>query len=36
MAYPYRHEKETRVLSEYFGDPEARNRIESSFFGPLE
>jgi NADH-quinone oxidoreductase subunit F len=24
MAYPYRHEKETRVLSEYFGDPEAR------------
>jgi NADH-quinone oxidoreductase subunit F len=24
MAYPYRHEKETRVLSEYFGDPVAR------------
>jgi NADH-quinone oxidoreductase subunit F len=24
MAYPYRHDKETRVLSEYFGDPEAR------------
>jgi NADH-quinone oxidoreductase subunit F len=24
MAYPYRHERETRVLSEYFGDPEAR------------
>ena len=24
MAYPYRHEKETRVLSEYFGDPAAR------------
>ncbi|HEY8484393.1 MAG TPA: NADH-quinone oxidoreductase subunit NuoF [Longimicrobiales bacterium] len=24
MAYPYRHEKETRILSEYFGDPEAR------------
>jgi len=24
MAYPYRHEKETRVLSTYFGDPEAR------------
>jgi NADH-quinone oxidoreductase subunit F len=24
MAYPYRHEKETRVLSEYFGDPDAR------------
>jgi NADH-quinone oxidoreductase subunit F len=24
MAYPYRHEKETRVLSEHFGDPEAR------------
>jgi NADH-quinone oxidoreductase subunit F len=24
MAYPYRHERETRVLSEYFGDPAAR------------
>jgi NADH-quinone oxidoreductase subunit F len=24
MAYPYRHDKETRVLSEHFGDPEAR------------
>ncbi|HEX6309139.1 MAG TPA: NADH-quinone oxidoreductase subunit NuoF [Longimicrobiales bacterium] len=24
MAYPYRHERETRVLSEHFGDPEAR------------
>ena len=24
MAYPYRHEKETRVLSEGFGDPGAR------------
>ncbi|MBX6362342.1 MAG: NADH-quinone oxidoreductase subunit NuoF [Gemmatimonadetes bacterium] len=24
MAYPFRHEKETRILSEYFGDPEAR------------
>jgi len=24
MAYPYRHEKETRVLSAHFGDPEAR------------
>jgi NADH-quinone oxidoreductase subunit F len=24
MAYPYRHTRETRVLSEYFGDPEAR------------
>ncbi len=24
MAYPYRHPSETRVLSEYFGDPEAR------------
>src|SRR5690606_11261407 len=24
MAYPYRHERETRILSEYFGDPEAR------------
>lgn len=24
MAYPYRHEKEVRILSEYFGDPEAR------------
>ncbi|HEU4648507.1 MAG TPA: NADH-quinone oxidoreductase subunit NuoF [Gemmatimonadales bacterium] len=24
MAYPYRHEKESRVLSEYFGDPAAR------------
>src|SRR5690625_740290 len=24
MAYPYRHERETRVLSEYFGEPEAR------------
>jgi NADH-quinone oxidoreductase subunit F len=24
MAYPYRHESETRVLSEYFGDPAAR------------
>jgi NADH-quinone oxidoreductase subunit F len=24
MAYPYRHEKETRVLSEHFGDPSAR------------
>jgi NADH-quinone oxidoreductase subunit F len=24
MAYPYRHEREARVLSEYFGDPEAR------------
>ncbi len=24
MAYPYRHEKEVRILSEYFGDPAAR------------
>ncbi|HET7460945.1 MAG TPA: NADH-quinone oxidoreductase subunit NuoF, partial [Longimicrobium sp.] len=24
MAYPYTHEKETRVISKYFGDPEAR------------
>jgi NADH-quinone oxidoreductase subunit F len=24
MAYPYRHPKETRILSEYFGDPAAR------------
>jgi NADH-quinone oxidoreductase subunit F len=24
MAYPYRHERETRVLSEHFGDPQAR------------
>lgn len=24
MAYPYTHEKEVRVLSEHFGDPEAR------------
>jgi NADH-quinone oxidoreductase subunit F len=24
MAYPYRHPSEVRVLSEYFGDPEAR------------
>src|SRR5688500_3108741 len=24
MAYPYRHARETRVLSEYLGDPEAR------------
>jgi NADH-quinone oxidoreductase subunit F len=24
MAYPYRHERETRVLSEHFGDPAAR------------
>jgi NADH-quinone oxidoreductase subunit F len=24
MAYPYRHESETRVLSAHFGDPEAR------------
>jgi NADH-quinone oxidoreductase subunit F len=24
MAYPYRHDRETRVLSEHFGDPEAR------------
>jgi NADH-quinone oxidoreductase subunit F len=24
MAYPYRHESETRILSEYFGDPAAR------------
>jgi NADH-quinone oxidoreductase subunit F len=24
MAYPYRHERETRVMSEYFGDPDAR------------
>jgi NADH-quinone oxidoreductase subunit F len=24
MAYPYRHERETRVLSAHFGDPEAR------------
>jgi NADH-quinone oxidoreductase subunit F len=24
MAYPYRHARETRVLSEYFGEPEAR------------
>ena len=24
MAYPYRHEKETPVLSKYFGDPAAR------------
>jgi NADH-quinone oxidoreductase subunit F len=24
MAYPYRHERETRVLSEHFGDPDAR------------
>ncbi|HUH11618.1 MAG TPA: NADH-quinone oxidoreductase subunit NuoF, partial [Longimicrobiales bacterium] len=27
MAYPYRHEKETRVLSEHFGNPDAR-RLE--------
>ena len=24
MAYPYRHPKETRILSEHFGNPEAR------------
>lgn len=24
MAYPYRHDKEVRLLSEHFGDPEAR------------
>jgi NADH-quinone oxidoreductase subunit F len=24
MAYPYRHPNEVRILSEYFGDPEAR------------
>jgi NADH-quinone oxidoreductase subunit F len=24
MAYPYRHERETRVISAHFGDPEAR------------
>ena len=24
MAYPYRHERETRILSEAFGDPRAR------------
>jgi NADH-quinone oxidoreductase subunit F len=24
MAYPYRHERETRVLSEHFGNPQAR------------
>lgn len=24
MAYPYRHEKEVRIISEYFGDPGAR------------
>lgn len=24
MAYPYRHEKEVRILSEHFGDPVAR------------
>jgi NADH-quinone oxidoreductase subunit F len=24
MAYPYRHERETRILSEHFGDPQAR------------
>ncbi|HUF50301.1 MAG TPA: NADH-quinone oxidoreductase subunit NuoF [Longimicrobiales bacterium] len=24
MAYPYRHDRETRVLSAHFGDPEAR------------
>jgi len=24
MAYPYRHEREVRVLSEHFGNPEAR------------
>jgi NADH-quinone oxidoreductase subunit F len=24
MAYPYRHERETRVLSEHFGEPAAR------------
>jgi NADH-quinone oxidoreductase subunit F len=24
MAYPYRHDRETRVLSEHFGEPEAR------------
>src|SRR5690606_16281455 len=24
MAYPYRHDSETRVLSEHFGDPAAR------------
>ncbi|HEX6939771.1 MAG TPA: NADH-quinone oxidoreductase subunit NuoF [Longimicrobiales bacterium] len=24
MAYPYRHEKEVRILSEHFGDPAAR------------
>ena len=24
MAYPYRDERETRVLSAHFGDPEAR------------
>jgi NADH-quinone oxidoreductase subunit F len=24
MAYPYRHDRETRVVSEHFGEPEAR------------
>lgn len=24
MAYPYRHDREVRILSEYFGDPAAR------------
>ena len=24
MAYPYTHEKEVRVLSRHFGEPEAR------------
>jgi NADH-quinone oxidoreductase subunit F len=24
MAYPYRHDSEVRILSKYFGDPEAR------------
>jgi NADH-quinone oxidoreductase subunit F len=25
MAYPYQHDKEVRILSKYFGDPEARS-----------
>jgi NADH-quinone oxidoreductase subunit F len=25
MAYPYRHEREVRVMSEHFGDPDARS-----------
>ncbi len=24
MAYPYEHEKEVRILSKHFGEPEAR------------